>query len=183
MPRTTAPGAPTPSATRSPDSTKWARASRTRSPWIAAWPGPANWYSTPTLTPPRSAPSAASAPDWAPRETAYVWAVGRIWLKVPPTVRIELIGTLPPGVDAKDACLALLQAHGPRLATYKAIEFHGPAVTRLNLASRMTLCNMGVELGAKAAMFPADDVTAAPFRGARDCGRSGGRPPRCGGGV
>ena len=98
-------------------------------------------------------------------ETAYVWAVGRIWLKVPPTVRVELVGALPPGVDAKDACLALLQSHGPRLATYKAIEFHGPAVAGLNLASRMTLCNMGVELGAKAAMFPADAVTAAHFAG------------------
>jgi homoaconitate hydratase family protein len=96
-------------------------------------------------------------------ETAYVWAVGRIWLKVPPTIRIELIGALPPGVDAKDACLALLQSHGPRLATYKAIEFHGPAVAGLNLASRMTLCNMGVELGAKAAMVPADHVTASHF--------------------
>jgi homoaconitate hydratase family protein len=96
-------------------------------------------------------------------ETAYVWATGGIWLKVPPTIRIELQGTLPPGVDAKDACLALLQTHGARLATYRAIEFHGPAVASLNLASRMTLCNMGVELGAKAAMFPADATTTAHF--------------------
>jgi homoaconitate hydratase family protein len=96
-------------------------------------------------------------------ETAYVWATGHIWLKVPPTIRIDLTGSLAPGVDAKDACLALLAEHGARLATYRAIEFHGPAVAGLDLASRMTLCNMGVELGAKAAMFPADEITAAHF--------------------
>ena len=96
-------------------------------------------------------------------ETAYVWATGRIWLKTPPTIRIELTGALRPGVDAKDACLALLRDHGARLATYRAVEFHGPAVPHLDLASRMTLCNMGVELGAKAAMFPVDQITIAHF--------------------
>ena len=98
-------------------------------------------------------------------ETAYVWATGTIWLKVPPTIRIELVGRIPAGASAKDACLALLRDHGPRLATYRAIEFHGAAVATLDLASRATLCNMGVELGAKAAMFPADAVTAAHFAG------------------
>jgi homoaconitate hydratase family protein len=96
-------------------------------------------------------------------ETAYVWATGRIWLKVPPTIRIVLTGTLPPGVGAKDACLALLRDHGARMATYRAIEFHGPAVPDLGIAARMTLCNMGVELGAKAAMFPPDAITAAHY--------------------
>ena len=96
-------------------------------------------------------------------ETAYVWATGRIWLRVPTTIRVVLIGTLRPGVDAKDACLALLQAHGSRVATYRAIEFHGEGAASLNMASRLTLCNMGVEMGAKAALFPADSVTAAHF--------------------
>jgi homoaconitate hydratase family protein len=96
-------------------------------------------------------------------ETASVWATGRIWLKTPPTLRIDLTGHLPPGADAKDACLALLRDHGAQLATYRAIEFHGAAVTDLDIARRMTLCNMGVELGAKAAMFPADEVTIAHF--------------------
>ncbi len=96
-------------------------------------------------------------------ENAYVWATGHIWLKTPSTLRIELTGSFPDRVDAKDACLALLQRYGSRFATYRAIEFHGPAVPMLGMASRMTLCNMGVELGAKAAMFPVDDVTAAHF--------------------
>jgi len=84
-------------------------------------------------------------------ETAYVWATGRIWLRVPATIRVVLTGKLRPGVDAKDACLALLQAHGSRVATYRAIEFHGEGAASLDMASRLTLCNMGVEMGAKAA--------------------------------
>jgi homoaconitate hydratase family protein len=96
-------------------------------------------------------------------ETAYVWATGRIWLRVPATIRVVLTGTLKPGVDAKDACLALLQAHGSRVATYRAIEFHGEGAASLDMAGRLTLCNMGVEMGAKAALFPADSVTAAHF--------------------
>jgi len=96
-------------------------------------------------------------------ETAYVWATGRIWLRVPPTIRIRLEGELTPGVDAKDACLALLQIYGAMLATYCAIEFTGPGAERLNIASRMTLCNMGVELGAKTAFFAADAVTEAHY--------------------
>ncbi|HUA24881.1 MAG TPA: 3-isopropylmalate dehydratase large subunit [Steroidobacteraceae bacterium] len=96
-------------------------------------------------------------------ETAYVWATGRIWVRVPATIRVVLTGTLGPGVDAKDACLALLRTHGSRVATYRAIEFHGESAASLNMASRLTLCNMGVEMGAKAALFPADSVTAAYF--------------------
>jgi 3-isopropylmalate dehydratase large subunit len=97
-------------------------------------------------------------------ETAYVWACGHIWLRVPSTIRIWLTGQLAPKVDAKDACLALLQTHGARLATYQAIEFSGPGAETLNIASRMTLCNMGVELGAKTAFFAADSVTEAHYR-------------------
>jgi homoaconitate hydratase family protein len=97
-------------------------------------------------------------------ETAYVWARGSIWLRVPASIKIRLDGRLSPGVDAKDACLALLQVHGTRLATYRAIEFCGPGAEKLDLASRMTLCNMGVELGAKTAFFAADAVTEAHYR-------------------
>lgn len=96
-------------------------------------------------------------------EIAYAWATGNIWVKVPQTVRIRLSGALRPGVSAKDLCLYLLRHHGARCATYQAIEFHGPAAAGLSMEARMTLCNMGVELGAKAAMFPYDDVTAAHF--------------------
>jgi 3-isopropylmalate/(R)-2-methylmalate dehydratase large subunit len=49
------------------------------------------------------------------------------------------------------------------LATYRAVEFHGEGAASLDMASRLTLCNMGVEMGAKTALFPADAVTARHF--------------------
>lgn len=91
-------------------------------------------------------------------ETAYVWATGRIWLRVPTTIRVVLEGALAPGVAAKDICLALLRLVGPAGATYRALEFQGGAVAALSVAQRMTLCNMAVELGAKAALVPPDDA-------------------------
>lgn len=94
-------------------------------------------------------------------ETAYVWATGRIWLRVPATIRIVLRGRLQPGVEAKDVCLALLERLGTRGTAYRAVEFHGDGIAALGMAARMTLCNMAMELGAKAAMVPPDAVTAA----------------------
>lgn len=96
-------------------------------------------------------------------ETAYVWATGHIWLRVPESLRIILSGTLAAGVDAKDVCLTLLGRLGTRGTTYQAIEYHGPGLANLGIAARMTLCNMAVELGAKAAMVAPDAVTVAHF--------------------
>ncbi|MDB5411857.1 MAG: hypothetical protein JWR10_192 [Rubritepida sp.] len=96
-------------------------------------------------------------------ETAYVWATGLIWLRVPTTLRVILEGRLAPGLDAKDVCLTLLRELGTRAAVYRAIEYHGDGVAGLGMAARMTLCNMAVELGAKAAMVPPDAVTEAHF--------------------
>lgn len=110
-------------------------------------------------------------------EMAYVWATGRIWLRVPATVRVRLIGALASGVDAKDVMLALLGQLSARVATYQAIEFHGEGVARLSMASRLTLCNMGVELGAKAALVPVDAVTVSHFaRLGIDINPDAGRP-------
>jgi len=96
-------------------------------------------------------------------EMAYVWATGRIWLRVPPTIRIVLSGALAPRVDAKDVILTLLGSIGARAATYRAIEYHGDGVGNLPMSSRMTLCNMGVEMGAKVALVPVDDTTIAHY--------------------
>ena len=96
-------------------------------------------------------------------EIAYIWATGRTWFQVPPTLRIDLEGTLPEWSTAKDLILALIGRLGPRAATYKAIEYHGDAVPRLSMAQRMTLCNMAVELGAKTGLMPADAVTVAHY--------------------
>jgi 3-isopropylmalate/(R)-2-methylmalate dehydratase large subunit len=97
-------------------------------------------------------------------EMAYVWATGKLWFRVPETVGVELRGSLREDVDAKDVMLHLLGRLGPAGAAYAAIEFFGSGVASLPVAARMTLANMGADLGAKLAVVPADVVTVAHFR-------------------
>jgi 3-isopropylmalate/(R)-2-methylmalate dehydratase large subunit len=94
-------------------------------------------------------------------ETASVWALGETWLKVPPTIKVELGGELAEGVYPKDLILYVIGLISAEGATYKSVEFHGPSVRTMSIGGRMTLCNMGAEMGAKAAMVPVDDVTEA----------------------
>lgn len=96
-------------------------------------------------------------------EMAYAYATGSLWFRVPETLRIVLRGRLRPPAAAKDVVLTLLGQIGARGATYAAIEYHGPGLEHLSIPERMTLCNMGIEMGAKAAMVPADDVTRAHY--------------------
>lgn len=85
-------------------------------------------------------------------DLAAVMLTGKIWLKVPETIKINLTGTIPKGITAKDIILFLVGQIGISGATYKAIEFTGPALHSLSLASRMTVANMAAEMGAKAGM-------------------------------
>lgn len=85
-------------------------------------------------------------------DLAAVLLTGKIWLKVPETIRIELHGVFPKGVTAKDVILFLVGQLTLSGATYKAIEFTGPALTNLSLASRMTIANMAAEMGAKSGL-------------------------------
>ena len=94
-------------------------------------------------------------------EMAAVLATGKIWLKVPETIHFELSGSLSKGVYAKDIVLSMLQILGAEGATYKSIEITGSAVKNLTMADRLTICNMGVEMGAKNALFAPDDTTKA----------------------
>ena len=80
-------------------------------------------------------------------------------------MRVELTGSGGPGLMAKDLVLALGGRHGTDVAQYAAIEYHGPRAAAMSIAGRMTMANMGAELGAKFAMFPADDVTVAYLAG------------------
>lgn len=83
-------------------------------------------------------------------DLAGVWLTGKTWLKVPPTIRVELNGALPPGVTAKDLVLHLIRHIGIEGANYQCVEFTGEAVALLKLSPRMTLANMSSEMGAKA---------------------------------
>lgn len=92
-------------------------------------------------------------------EMAYAVATGTLWFQVPPTIRCELTGGLRPGVSWKDLILHLLGSYGSEFAQYRALEFAGEAVARVDLAGRMSVANMAVEAGAKFCFFPADGVT------------------------
>jgi len=92
-------------------------------------------------------------------DMAEIYSRGRLWFKVPPTISVKLTGQLQPMVMAKDLALFVIGTLGADGATYKAVEYTGQAVEELSISGRMTLCNMGVEMGAKAAIVPPDEKT------------------------
>ena len=98
-------------------------------------------------------------------EMAGVWAIGSLWLKVPETIRMILSGHFSKGVCAKDASLSLVRQLGPSGADYKCVEFSGSLFQDVPMAGRMVLCNMAMEMGAKAAIVSPDVVTSEWFRG------------------
>ena len=78
---------------------------------------------------------------------------------------VRVAGRPRPFVSAKDIALMVIGKLGADGATYKAVEYTGPAVEALSVSGRMTLCNLGVEMGAKAAIVPPDEKTDAWLRG------------------
>ncbi|QDU22229.1 3-isopropylmalate dehydratase large subunit [Urbifossiella limnaea] len=94
-------------------------------------------------------------------DAGFVMGTGKLWLKVPPTMRFVFTGKMPPYLMAKDLILAVIGDIGVDGATYRAMEFDGDAVYALNIEERMTLCNMAIEAGGKNGVIPADEVTLA----------------------
>jgi 3-isopropylmalate/(R)-2-methylmalate dehydratase large subunit len=91
-------------------------------------------------------------------ETAGIWRRGETWFRVPESMKITLSGKLREGVYAKDLSLWIIGLIGSDGANYRSIEFHGGGIGSLNISDRMTLANLASEMGAKNAVFPADDV-------------------------
>jgi 3-isopropylmalate/(R)-2-methylmalate dehydratase large subunit len=91
-------------------------------------------------------------------DLAAVMLTGKIWLKVPQTVKIEYTGTLPKGVTAKDLILFTTGQLSISGATYQAIEYCGSALRSLSLSSRMTIANMSAEMGAKTGIVHPDGL-------------------------
>jgi 3-isopropylmalate/(R)-2-methylmalate dehydratase large subunit len=98
-------------------------------------------------------------------EAAAVMATGEIWLMVPHSVRINLEGRLPKGVYAKDLILYIIGEVGADGTDYRAVEFTGPVIEEMTVASRMVLCNMVAEMGAKSGVVAPDDKTRAWLKG------------------
>ena len=98
-------------------------------------------------------------------ELTYVLATGNLWFRVPESIKFQLQGKMPPMCYGKDVILKIAADYGTDFAIYKSIEFLGPAAREMSLASRFSIANMGVEIGAKFALFEADEKTAAFLSG------------------
>ncbi|MDR1775650.1 MAG: 3-isopropylmalate dehydratase large subunit [Actinomycetes bacterium] len=103
---------------------------------------------------------------------AAAMASGKLWFRVPQTIKIQVEGAWPTGVYSKDLILYLAGLLGADGATYRALEFSGSAIDALSVEARMTISNMAIELGAKAGLMAADDKTIAWVR------EHGDRTPR-----
>ena len=93
-------------------------------------------------------------------EAAGIWKSGETWFLVPDSLKITLKGKLNKGVYAKDISLWIIGMIGTDGANYMSIEYHGEGIKTLSISERMTLTNLASEMGAKNAVFPADEVLA-----------------------
>ena len=98
-------------------------------------------------------------------DVAVAMASGRVWMRVPVTMRIVYSGRLQPWVGGKDLILYTVGQIGVSGARYRAIEFAGPAMDGLSMDGRFTMANMAIEAGAKAGLFAVDEVTRAYLDG------------------
>jgi len=92
-------------------------------------------------------------------DLAAAIATGKLWFKVPVSMKFVLNGSLGPGVYSKDVILAVIARIGVDGALYKAMEFTGPALSNMSMEGRMTITNMAIEAGAKNGIIDFDDIT------------------------
>lgn len=92
-------------------------------------------------------------------EITATWVTGKLWMKVPESIKVTVDGPLGLGVYPKDVMLKLIGDLGADGGTYCSVEFHGEWVESLSVSERSTLCNLAMELGAKNAVVPPDAVT------------------------
>lgn len=93
-------------------------------------------------------------------DAAFILGTGKIWEKVPESMKFTFDGELPPYLTAKDLILQILGDITTDGATYRAMEFDGEAVHALSMNERMTLTNMAIEAGGMNGIIKADEVTA-----------------------
>lgn len=98
-------------------------------------------------------------------DLAAAMATGEIWLRVPETIKFIYKGGLRPWVGGKDLILYTIGNIGVDGARYKAMEFSGEVIARLNMAGRFTMANMAIEAGGKNGIFAPDDATIQYIKG------------------
>jgi 3-isopropylmalate/(R)-2-methylmalate dehydratase large subunit len=94
-------------------------------------------------------------------DLAAAMITGEMWFKVPETLKFVFSGKLGKWVSGKDLILQIIGDIGVDGALYKAMEFAGPAIEKLSMDGRMTMCNMAIEAGGKSGIIEPDDVTKA----------------------
>jgi homoaconitate hydratase family protein len=92
-------------------------------------------------------------------EVTSVWLTGKLWMKVPETIKIVLSGRFGVGVSAKDLMLYLIGKLGADGCGYKSVEFYGNAIPDLSISERMTMANLAMEMGVKCVFVPPDERT------------------------
>ena len=90
-------------------------------------------------------------------DAAFILGTGKLWVKVPETMKFIFEGELPPYLMAKDLILAVIGKIGVDGATYRAMDFDGDTVDRMDMEARMTLCNMVIEAGKKRSVHSGQD--------------------------
>lgn len=98
-------------------------------------------------------------------DMAAAMALGETWFKVPPTIKIIFRGELQGWVSGKDLILYTIGQIGVDGALYQAMEFTGPVIRKLSMDSRLAMCNMAIEAGAKAGIIEPDEITYAYLEG------------------
>jgi homoaconitate hydratase family protein len=98
-------------------------------------------------------------------EVTSVWITGKLWMKVPESVKILLNGRFAHGVYSKDLMLYLIGKLGADGCSYKSVEFYGNAIPDLSVSERMTMANLAMEMGVKCVFIPPDEKTAEYLRG------------------
>lgn len=92
-------------------------------------------------------------------DMAMVYATGKLWFKVPETIKFEILGRLDEYVYSKDVILNIIGNIGADGATYKACEFGGETTRKMSVSERMVLCNMAIEMGGKTGLIEPDKKT------------------------
>ena len=100
-------------------------------------------------------------------DMGFALKYGALYFKVPETIRAEVSGKFPRRVGAKDLILSIAADIGADGATYKAIEFTGNTISKMDMPGRMTCCNMVIEMGAKAGVVAPDKITWEYMKGRR----------------
>lgn len=93
-------------------------------------------------------------------DLAAAIATGKLWFKVPESMKFVLKGKLPVGVYSKDVILEAIRIIGTDGALYRAMEFTGDALQQMSMEARMTITNMAIEAGGKNGIMPFDEVTS-----------------------